>query len=69
MEQRPCRREACRHAHTAPFRLPPPHAGLISNVVSLPRVVPDPWGGTVILAEMGSNVLVRWGAGAHAMLP
>lgn len=37
----------------------PPAAGLINNVVLLPRVTPDTGGGTVILAEMGTNVLVR----------
>lgn len=35
-------------------RLP---AGLIGNTVTLPRVTPDGGGGTVILAEMGTNVL------------
>lgn len=33
-------------------------AGLINNVVSLPRVSPDGGSGSVILAEMGTNVLV-----------
>ncbi|KAL4437567.1 hypothetical protein ABPG77_003548 [Micractinium sp. CCAP 211/92] len=31
--------------------------GLIGNTVTLPRVTPDGGGGTVILAEMGTNVL------------
>jgi len=32
-------------------------AGLITNTVELPWVMPDSGHGTVILAEMGSNVL------------
>ena len=46
--------------------LPATSAGLISNTVSLPRVKRDHGTGTIILAEMGTNV--RWGS-ACCLLP
>ena len=60
--QRPCMAAPCSQSQgKAGAEKPVTHlccrAGLISNVVQLPRVVPDSGDGAVILTDMGSNVL------------